>query len=217
VIALTLDVTLRQQSFVLDVHESVSVEVLGLLGPSGSGKTTLLESIAGIRTPDAGEIRVADRVLFSSAPRINVRPQDRHIGYVPQEALLFPNMSVKGNMLYGRGARHEPRTFDSLVGILELQPLLTRGVDRLSGGEKQRVAIARALMTRPSILLLDEPLAAVDRERREVILPYILRIRKELHVPLIYVTHDADELRAIADRVLHLDGGRVVAGAAKQG
>ena len=210
-IALTLDVTLRQQSFTLDVHESMSVEVLGLFGPSGSGKTTLLESIAGIRTPDAGEIRVADRLLFSSAQRISVPPQDRHIGYVPQEALLFPNMSVKGNIRYGRGAREDQQTFESLVAMLELQTLLERSVDRLSGGEKQRVAIARALMTRPSILLLDEPLAAVDRERRERILPYVLRIRRELHVPLIYVTHDSDELRAIADRVLTLDAGRVAA------
>jgi molybdate transport system ATP-binding protein len=211
VIALTLDVTLRQQSFSLDVHESMSVEVLGLFGPSGSGKTTLLESIAGIRTPDAGEIRVADRILFSSAQRINVPPRDRHIGYVPQEALLFPNMSVKGNIRYGRGAPEDHATFDSLVKILELQPLLERSVHRLSGGEKQRVAIARALMTRPSVLLLDEPLAAVDRERRDVILPYILRIRKELHVPLIYVTHDEDELNAIADRVLQLADGRAIA------
>ena len=209
-IALTLDVTLRQQSFTLQVQESMSVEVLGLFGPSGSGKTTLLESIAGIRTPDTGEIRVADRVLFSSAQRINVPPQNRHIGYVPQDALLFPNMSVKGNIRYGRGAREAEQTFESLVEILELQQLLARDVDRLSGGEKQRVAIARALMTRPSILLLDEPLAAVDRERRDRILPYVLRIRQELHVPLIYVTHDADEMRAIADRVLHLDGGRAV-------
>jgi molybdate transport system ATP-binding protein len=211
VIALTLDVTLRQQSFMLQVRESMSVEVLGLFGPSGSGKTTLLESIAGIRTPDAGEIRVADRLLYSSAPRISVPPQDRHIGYVPQDVLLFPNMSVEGNILYGRGAREAPETFASLIEILELQALLSRGVDRLSGGEKQRVAIARALMTRPAILLLDEPLAAVDRERRERILPYVLRIRRELHVPLIYVTHDADEMRAIADRVMRLDAGRVVA------
>jgi molybdate transport system ATP-binding protein len=208
-IALTIDVTLRQQSFVLDVHESMSVEVLGLFGPSGSGKTTLLESIAGLRTPDSGEIRVADRLLFQSAQRINVPPRNRHIGYVPQDALLFPNMSVRGNMRYGRGASDDQQTFDSLVGILELQPLLERGVDRLSGGEKQRVAIARALMTRPSILLLDEPLAAVDRERRDRILPYVLRIRKELHVPLIYVTHDEDEVTAIADRVLRLHAGRV--------
>jgi molybdate transport system ATP-binding protein len=209
VIALTLDVTLRQHSFLLDVHESMSVEVLGLFGPSGSGKTTLLESIAGLRTPDSGEVRVADRVLFSSAQRINVPPQDRRIGYVPQDALLFPHMTVTGNIHYGKGARGDRSTFDALVEILELQSLLQRGVDRLSGGEKQRVAIARALMTRPSILLLDEPLAAVDRERRERIVPYVLRIRRELHVPLIYVTHDEAELNAIADRVLRLDAGRV--------
>ncbi|MGH9218735.1 MAG: ATP-binding cassette domain-containing protein [Vicinamibacterales bacterium] len=203
-IALTLDVTMRQQSFVLHVRESASVEVLGLFGPSGSGKTSLLEAIAGIRTPDEGEIFVADRLLFSSTQRINVPPQDRHIGYVPQDAMLFPNMSVKGNILYGRGARDNQQTLESLVEILELQQLLERAVDRLSGGEKQRVAIARALMTRPSILLLDEPLAGVDRDRRDVILPYILRIRKELHVPLIYVTHDEAELNSIADRVLRL-------------
>lgn len=203
-IALTIDVTMRQQSFLLQVRESASVEVLGLFGPSGSGKTSLLEAIAGIRTPDEGEIRVADRLLFSSTQRINVPPQARHIGYVPQDALLFPNMSVKGNILYGRGARDNQHTLESLVEILELQQLLDRAVDRLSGGEKQRVAIARALMTRPSILLLDEPLAGVDRDRRDVILPYILRIRKELHVPLIYVTHDEAELNSIADRVLRL-------------
>jgi molybdate transport system ATP-binding protein len=203
-IALTLDVTMRQQAFVLHVRESASVEVLGLFGPSGSGKTSLLEAIAGIRTPDQGEIRVADRLLFSSTQRINVPPQDRHIGYVPQDALLFPNMSVKRNILYGRGARDNQPTLEPLVEMLELQQLLERAVDRLSGGEKQRVAIARALMTRPSILLLDEPLAGVDRDRRDVILPYILRIRKELHVPLIYVTHDEAELNSIADRVLRL-------------
>ena len=203
-IALTLDVTMRQQAFVLHVRESASVEVLGLFGPSGSGKTSLLEAIAGIRTPDQGEIRVAERLLFSSTQRINVPPQHRRIGYVPQDAMLFPNMSVKGNILYGRGARDNQQTLESLVEILELQQLLERAVDRLSGGEKQRVAIARAMMTHPSILLLDEPLAGVDRERRDVILPYILRIRKELHVPLIYVTHDEAELNAIADRVLRL-------------
>lgn len=211
-IALTLDVTLRQQSFVLDVRESASVEVLGLFGPSGSGKTSLLEAIAGIRTPEAGEIRVGDRRLFSSTDKVNVPARDRHIGYVPQDALLFPNLNVTRNITYGAPQRH--RDFDALVAILDLQPLLDRRVQNLSGGEKQRVAIARALMTKPSILLLDEPLAGVDRERRERILPYVLRIRRELHVPLIYVTHDAGELTAIADRVLRLEGGRMVAAGA---
>jgi molybdate transport system ATP-binding protein len=199
-IALTLDVTMRQDSFLLHVRESAAVEVLGLFGPSGSGKTSLLEAIAGIRTPDEGEIRVGERLLFSSTERINVPARDRRIGYVPQDALLFPNMDVTANIRYGdRGG-----DFAALSEILDLRPLLERRVHNLSGGEKQRVAIARALMPRPSILLLDEPLAGVDRGRRDVILPYILRIRKELHVPLIYVTHDEAELTSIADRVLRL-------------
>lgn len=212
-IVLTIHVTLRQQAFTLDVRESASVEVLGLFGPSGSGKTSLLEAIAGVRHPDEGEIRINDRVLFSSSAHINLRPRERHIGYVPQDALLFPHLDVSGNINYGRretdpGSR---ATFDALVGILELDALLSRRVTRLSGGEKQRVAIARALMTRPTLLLLDEPLAGVDRARRERILPYVLRIRRDLHVPLVYVTHDASELTAIADRVLRLEGGRVIA------
>ena len=199
-IDIAIDVTLRQGEFLLQVKEAASVEVLGVFGPSGSGKTSLLESIAGIRTPDEGEIRVGDRTLFSSSKRINVPARERHIGYVPQDALLFPNLDVKGNIRYSAKSNE----FDALVTILDLQSLLDRRVKMLSGGEKQRVAIARALMTRPSILLLDEPLAGVDRSRREVILPYILRIRKELHVPLIYVTHDEAELTSIADRVLRL-------------
>ena len=200
-IDLSIDITMRQGEFVLTVRDSASVEVLGLLGPSGSGKTSLLESIAGIRTPTEGEIRVGDRILFSTARKIDLPARDRRIGYVPQDALLFPNMNVRANINFGR---HVEGEFESLVKILDLQDLLERRVTNLSGGEKQRVAIARALMTRPSILLLDEPLAGVDRERREVILPYILRIRKELHVPLIYVTHDEAELNSIADRVLRL-------------
>ena len=223
-IDLSIDITMRQGAFVLTVRDSASVEVLGLLGPSGSGKTSLLESIAGIRTPEQGEIRIGDRVLFSSAKKIDLPARERRIGYVPQDALLFPNMNVTANINYGargaqgaqgaqgaRGAQGahgahgaQGAGFDALVQILDLQDLLERRVDKLSGGEKQRVAIARALMTRPSILLLDEPLAGVDRERRDVILPYILRIRKELHVPLIYVTHDEAEINSIADRVLRL-------------
>ena len=208
-IDLSIDIALRQGDFTLRVRDSASVEVLGVFGPSGSGKTSLLEAIAGIRTPDDGEIRIGDRVLFSSAQRIDRPARDRRIGYVPQDALLFPNMNVTANIAYGaRGAQSargaQGAGFEALAQILDLQELLDRRVDKLSGGEKQRVAIARALMTRPSILLLDEPLAGVDRERREVILPYILKIRSELHVPLIYVTHDEVELNSIADRVLRL-------------
>jgi molybdate transport system ATP-binding protein len=203
VIDLSIDVTLRQGEFVLNVRDEASVEVLGLFGPSGSGKTSLLEAIAGIRRPDQGEIRIGDRMLYSSAKRIDLPARERRIGYVPQDALLFPNMDVTANINYGS---RSAEGLDALVKILDLQALLGRRVQALSGGEKQRVAIARALMTRPSILLLDEPLAGVDRQRRDVILPYILRIRRELHVPLIYVTHDEAELNSIADRVLRLGG-----------
>lgn len=209
-IALTLTVTMRQEEFTLAIDQSASVEVLGLFGPSGSGKTSLLEAIAGIRRPDTGEIRINDRVLFSSSAGVDLRPRERHIGYVPQDALLFPHLDVERNIRYGERSDAPPDLFRSLTGILELDPLLSRRVRHLSGGEKQRVAIARALMTRPTVLLLDEPLAAVDRARRERILPYVLRIRRDLHVPLVYVTHDASELTAIADRVLRLDGGRVI-------
>jgi molybdate transport system ATP-binding protein len=201
-IDLSIDISMRQDAFVLSVRDAASVEVLGLFGPSGSGKTSLLEAIAGIRAPDAGEIRIGNRILFSSSKRIDLSARERHIGYVPQDALLFPNLDVKANIRYGA----KSGDFQSLIAILDLQALLDRRVQMLSGGEKQRVAIARALMTRPSILLLDEPLAGVDRERRDVILPYILRIRRELHVPLIYVTHDEAELNSIADRVLRLGG-----------
>ena len=213
-ISLTLDVTLRQQAFTLEVRETAAVEVLGLYGPSGSGKTSLLEAIAGLRTPDEGEIRINDRVLFSSRGGVNLAPRERHIGYVPQDALLFPHLDVEHNIRYGERDDTPPDLFPSLTQILELDPLLSRRVRHLSGGEKQRVAIARALMTRPTVLLLDEPLAGVDRARRELILPYLLRIRRDLHVPLVYVTHDASELTAIADRVLRLEAGRVLAAGA---
>jgi len=206
VIDLSIDITLTQGEFSLTVSDAAAVEVLGVFGPSGSGKTSLLEAIAGLRTPQRGEIRVGNRTLFSSTQRVNLAPRDRLIGYVPQDALLFPNLKVLGNINYGRRGpdSDDEEQLVSLAAILDLQALLDRDVRTLSGGEKQRVAIARALMTRPSILLLDEPLAGVDRERRDLILPYILRIRKELHVPLIYVTHDEAELNAIADRVLRL-------------
>ena len=216
-IALRFDLTLRQDAFTLNARDSASVEVLGLFGPSGSGKTSLLETIAGIRRPDRAEIQVGDRVLLSTATGVDVPARDRGIGYVPQDALLFPHLDVKANIEYGRRSSRgtRPRVsdgfFDALVSMLEIEPLLGRRVQKLSGGEKQRVAIARALMIQPTLLLLDEPLAAVDRGRRDLILPYLLRIRRDLHVPLIYVTHDAAELMTIADRVLRLEAGEIVA------
>ena len=211
-IDLAFDLLVAQDEFVLEVADTSRVEVLGLFGPSGAGKTTLLETIAGLRTPSRGDIRVSDRVLFDHARGIDLPPRERHIGYVPQDVLLFPHLDVRGNLLYGvRAGRANARgpSLGQCAEILEIEDLLPRRVHSLSGGERQRVAIGRALMTHPALLLLDEPLAAVDRARRERILPYLLRIRTELHVPMIYVTHDERELHQIADRVLMIDTGRI--------
>lgn len=206
-IELAFDIRVAQGDFVLDVADRSHVEVLGLFGPSGSGKTTLLETIAGVRTPVRGEISVGGVTLYSSSAGINVPARHRRIGYVPQDALLFPHMSVRSNLLFGAtSARLE---IDNVAEMLEISALLDRRTQGLSGGERQRVALGRALMTHPSLLLMDEPLAAVDRERRDRILPYLLRIRRELHVPLVYVTHDRQEIAQLADRVLVLDAGRV--------
>jgi len=214
-IDLVIDLRLQQGEFVLDVLDRSRVEVLGLFGPSGAGKTTLLETIAGLRRPSRGEIVVGGTTLFSTAEGIDVPARERRIGYVPQEGLLFPHMSVRSNLLFGASRRGAGAlTLEHIAEILEITGLLSRGVHGLSGGERQRVALGRALMTHPALLLMDEPLAAVDRARRERILPYLLRIRRELHVPLVYVTHDASELTQIADRVLVVESGVVLAAGA---
>jgi len=207
-IDLAFDIRFQQGQFTLEVADRSRVNVLGLFGPSGAGKTTLLEAIAGIRKPSRGEIVLGDTTLFSADKGIHVAPRDRRIGYVPQDALLFPHMSVRGNLLFG--ATSSALDLQTVAGMLEIAPLLSRRVQGLSGGERQRIALGRALMTHPALLLMDEPLAAVDRERRERILPYLLRIRGELQVPLVYVTHDAEELSQIADRVLVIGDGRVL-------
>lgn len=206
-IEVAFDIRVEQGSFVLEAADRSQVEVLGLFGPSGAGKTTLLEAIAGIRRPTRGEIIVGGETLFSSTAGINVPPRHRRIGYVPQDALLFPHMSVRGNLLFG--ATSSKLEVATVAEMLEITALLDRRPQGLSGGERQRIALGRALMTHPALLLMDEPLAAVDRARRERILPYLLRIRRELHVPLIYVTHDQQELQQIADRVLVLGDGQI--------
>jgi molybdate transport system ATP-binding protein len=204
-IELSFDIRVEQGEFVLEVADQSTVEVLGLSGPSGAGKTTLLEAIAGLRRPVRGHIAIGGVTLFSSERGIDVPPRHRRIGYVPQDALLFPHMSVRGNLLFG--ATSTKLEINNVAEMLEITPLLDRRTHGLSGGERQRVALGRALMTHPALLLMDEPLAAVDRARRERILPYLARIRRELHVPLVYVTHDQQELEQIADRVLVLSEG----------
>lgn len=204
-----LDLRLQQGAFTLDVHARLDRPVTALFGPSGAGKTTVLDAIAGLRTPTSGSITIDERVLFDSVSGVNVPPHRRHVGYVAQDVALFPHMSVRRNVLYGR--RDGQRlSLPTVAEMLEIGSLLDRGVPQLSGGERQRVALARALMSAPELLLLDEPLAAVDVERRRRILPYLERVRDDLRVPIVYVTHDPAEARQLADQVIVLEDGRVV-------
>ena len=205
---ISLDFSLRQGGFTLEIHEHLDARVIALFGPSGAGKTTVLESIAGLRSPERGVIRIGMRTLFDSSAGVNLPAHARRVGYVPQDLALFPHMSARRNMLYGADAGGGQR-FQQVVGMLELDSMLDRRVTALSGGERQRVALARALMASPALLLLDEPLAALDRGLRERILPYIERIRDELAIPMLYVSHAEREVRAVADWVVTLDAGKV--------
>lgn len=206
---ITLDFRLSQGDFTLELREMLDRGVTALFGPSGAGKTTALEAIAGLRTPAAGRILAGDRVLFDSSRRVNLPPHLRHVGYVPQDPALFPHMNARRNVLYGRRPGQR-LSLDAVVQTLDVATLLDRHVSDLSGGERQRIALARALMSAPDVLLLDEPLAAVDVERRRRILPYLARVRDDLAVPVVYVSHDRDEVDRFADRVIVLDEGRVV-------
>lgn len=207
---IALDFRLRQGAFTLEMRERIDARVTALFGPSGAGKTTALDAVAGLRTPSDGSIAINSRTLFSSSARINLPPHERRVGYVTQDVALFPHLNVRRNVLYGRrGQGAGGLDLSTVVEMLEVDALLDRRVHQLSGGEKQRVALARALMSAPEVLLLDEPLAAVDVERRRRILPYLERVRDHLGVPIIYVTHDREEVERIADRVIVLDEGLV--------
>jgi molybdate transport system ATP-binding protein len=187
--------------------------VVALFGPSGCGKTTTVNILAGLMRPDRGRVTLDDTVFYDTDLRVDVPAEKRRIGYVFQDARLFPHLNVAGNLRFAerRAARSGRIGFDQVVGMLELQPLMTRRVHQLSGGEKQRVAIGRALLTQPRLLLLDEPLASLDRDRREEVLPYLETLRDRLAIPMVYVSHRFDEVLRLATHIVLMQSGSVAA------
>ncbi|HSD25887.1 MAG TPA: molybdenum ABC transporter ATP-binding protein [Vicinamibacteria bacterium] len=204
-----IDLTLPLPRFALRVQAVLPAGVTAILGPSGAGKTSLLESVAGLRREAAGRVAVDGEALLDTARGVALPPERRRVGYVPQDSGLFPHLSVLGNVRFG--TRADRKAVEAAIDTLEIRPLLDRPPATLSGGERQRVALARALATRPRLLLLDEPLAALDVPLRDRVLPWLLRVRDEWSVPCLYVTHNVGEALAAAAHVLTLREGRVEA------
>jgi molybdate transport system ATP-binding protein len=212
--SLKVAVEKRLDSFVLDVEfDAPTPGVVALFGPSGCGKSTTINIIAGLLVPDRGNISLDDAVLLDTHRQVAVAAERRGIGYVFQDARLFPHLNVSSNLRYAqRRARRAPYvSLERVLSLLDLEPLLSRRVHQLSGGERQRVAIARALLSQPRLLLLDEPLASLDRERREEVLPYLETLRDQLSIPMIYVSHQFDEVLRLATHIVLMQSGRVAA------
>lgn len=205
-------VSLPLADYLLEVDVEFPAGTTALFGPSGSGKTSLLEMLAGLRTPATGAIELHGRLVFDAERRIALPAWKRRVGYVPQDDTLFPHLSVRQNILYGALTAEKAAThsLEQVIRILELAPLLDRRVQALSGGERKRIALARALLANPEILLLDEPLAGIDAALRTRVLDYLIRVRDELGVPMIYVTHEMAEVRILCTTMVTLERGRVV-------
>jgi molybdate transport system ATP-binding protein len=211
-IVLSLEVEKQLGAVSLAARFQIAGGVTALFGPSGAGKTSLINMIAGLLKPDRGCIVLDDTILFDAAKAINVPPHRRRIGYVFQEGRLFPHLSVRQNLDYGRRVSRRSRDaaeFERIAALLGITDLLQRRPRMLSGGERQRVAIGRALLMQPRLLLLDEPLASLDAGHKGEILPYLMRLRDQAAIPMVYVSHIAAELRQIATAVVRLEQGRV--------
>lgn len=216
---MTLMVTARHRfgAFSLDASFTSAGGVTALFGRSGSGKTSMIRIIAGLTKPVYGKVTLYGETLADSEKRIFTPGYKRRFGYVFQEARLFPHMTVKQNLNYGRWFSNKSTDTSSqsqIVDMLGIGALLERSPDKLSGGEKQRVAIGRALLSEPRMLLMDEPLAALDEARKAEILPYLERLRDEMNIPIIYVSHSVSEVARLADRVIVMKDGHVEAAGA---
>jgi len=209
---LRVDVAKQLGEFTLEASFESQGRVTGLFGASGAGKTSLVNMIAGLLRPDRGTIAIDGETLDDTAKGIHVPVYRRRIGYVFQDARLFPHLDVRQNLDYGRRMNHladDDAQRQRVTELLDIGHLLDRRPGKLSGGERQRVALGRALLSKPRLLLLDEPLGALDEGRRAEILPYLMRLRDEARVPMVYVSHDAAEMRQLATQIVLLKGGRV--------
>jgi molybdate transport system ATP-binding protein len=211
---LSVAVKKTRGSFSLDARfELPTPGVVALFGRSGCGKSTLVNVIAGLLDADAGRVALDDIVLLDTERRLYVPPERRRIGYVFQDARLFPHLSVAANLRYGEKRAPAQRyvSLDTVAGLLDLGSLMNRRTHQLSGGERQRVAIGRALLSQPSLLLLDEPLASLDAARRDEVLPYLETLRDQLNIPMVYVSHNFDEVLRLATYIVLMDSGTAIA------
>jgi len=212
---MSVEISLRHRIGAFDIAADFTSAsgITALFGRSGSGKTTLVNMVAGLTRPDSGLIKISDRVLFDSARGINLPAHKRRVGYVFQEARLFPHLTVKQNLNYGAffTKARDMRHFSHIVSLLGIGHLLERRPLHLSGGEKQRVAIGRALLADPEVLLMDEPLASLDDDRKGEILPYLERLRDEAEMPILYVTHAVPEIARLASSVVLIADGKSIA------
>ena len=200
-------IQLKQGQFDLDQRFQSDQSVIGLFGASGSGKTTILHSIAGLVTPQAGWIKIKNQTWFDQAQKINLTTQQRRIGLVFQDAQLFPHKNVRQNLLFGfKHIQPQQRQFelDYIIELLKLEHLIERMPIKLSGGEKQRVALGRALLYSPQLLLLDEPLSALDAAHKAEIIPFFQSVKQELGIPMLYVSHDKSEIEQLTHEIWYL-------------
>jgi len=211
---LRVDIVKQLGEFSLEASFESQGRVTGLFGASGAGKTSLINLIAGLLKPDRGIIALDGETLDDTAAGVHVPPHRRRIGYVFQDARLFPHLDIRQNLDYGRRMNRladDPAQRTRVTELLDIGNLLDRRPGKLSGGERQRVALGRALLSKPKLLLLDEPLGSLDEGRKEEILPYLMRLRDEANVPMVYVSHDAAEMRQLATQIVMLQRGRVTA------
>jgi molybdate transport system ATP-binding protein len=210
---LELDLEFKRADFSLSATQTLDAPITGVLGASGSGKSTLLALIAGLLKPQQGTIKLNGQLLFDSKSKIRVPPHQRHIGLVFQDGQLLPHLTVRKNLLYGyHNINTAQRRFHvgAIVDLLEIGHLLERRPGSLSGGEKQRVALGRSVLYSPELLLLDEPLSALDERLKQQILPFFLRIYAECKIPMVYVTHSLSELEFLTNTYLYVRDGKLL-------